>query len=387
MPPPVAESGHEHPTQTYPMRGPPWLEPDGDVILPQVLHRYQPPSSHLSLHHQGIKSDHSQHSHPSQSVFREQQQRLPQQYTHSIDNERQQKMRSLNGERFSSVNRAAFPPVSQLSSENRGPPVQSSASFTIRPPQFISHDGLPRAPATQSRILPPQPASKMAVVIKTSPSRLPNTKVPVPQSFVQGYNRGTPSKDVSMMGLRVEIPTLKSAPPGFVAHKKRGRPFRTPEAAAAAAAKKARKQAGEHRSHEKPIKKRGRPFKKPPAHVEIPGPEPRFNIYFCEWTNCPAELHNVKTLRQHLHVVHCKRNPKNKMLPCLWRNCHTGTEEVLDEKTNTINKVNKTTEFRNREDWKKHVEQVHLLPVLWYEGDGPKGTDLGMSILSLHFPI
>jgi hypothetical protein len=149
--------------------------------------------------------------------------------------------------------------------------------------------------------------------------------------------------------------------------KKKGRPFRTPEAAAAAAKKAADKAAGV-------VKKRGRPFGfKIRRQPDVPTPEGVYHPFLCEWNGCEAELQNLETLKKHLKVVHRKRNENGK-LECRWGKC--GVEkEIKDSETGEIRMEVKGVEFHYKEMWMKHIA-MHLLPVAWQMGDGPMGTDL-----------
>jgi hypothetical protein len=194
------------------------------------------------------------------------------------------------------------------------------------------------------------------------------------------YSRDRPLMSAKIA--RVEIPVMtpkklgrpfkstQSAPPANSLPKKRGRPFQSAEAAAKAAAKKA---ASASESADGQPQKKSRPFKIPQGHVEVEGPEPHFKVFVCEWPGCPAELFNLDTLRKHLHVVHCKRQA-NKMVPCLWDNCHD-KHGVLDEATQSKKMVETRFEFKHREDWKEHVE-FHLRVLQYHLGDGPASQDL-----------
>lgn len=78
--------------------------------------------------------------------------------------------------------------------------------------------------------------------------------------------------------------------------------------------------------------------------------KPDFLAYLCEWTGCKAELHNLGTLRRHLYVVHGNNDT------CLWAECkHTSPAQV----------------FSSSEDFKRHMEEAHLVPMGWHVGDGP----------------
>jgi len=154
------------------------------------------------------------------------------------------------------------------------------------------------------------------------------------------------------------------------ARKKIGRPFKTPEAAAAAASK-----------GQSTKKRRARTVKlpEPESDDETPPPERKFIPFLCEWKECPAELHNLETLRAHLFNVHKKREHSGK-LPCLWGNCST-IRKVADSASKSSKLVDKAFTFKSEEEWRDHINKAHLIPLAWHMGDGPRGTSLGRSLL------
>lgn len=243
----------------------------------------------------------------------------------------------------------------------------SSSPFTI------SNDGVALVASSEN-------PSRLAVVL--SPDRTFSTSTP---SKLQHMPRDPPLQYASPRGLftslkaRVEIPAstperlaLKSyIPQPHPSAKKRGRPFASLEAAEVAMAKAVRKVARENGHYvDEKKKKPGRPAKSS-KHIEIPVPEPKYAVFFCEWKGCPAELHNAQTLRLHLHVVHGKKDPITKKITCQWKDCIkiNHTEDVV---TGDINETREDFVFGSKEEWKKHLEDSHLLRVLWYQGDGPK---------------
>jgi hypothetical protein len=127
-------------------------------------------------------------------------------------------------------------------------------------------------------------------------------------------------------------------------------------------------------------KKRGRPFKyplEPEQILHVVPPEPKFIPFICEWKNCPAELHNLDTLRAHLYTVHLKKQPSSGPQVCLWKKC-CQDHEVADAETGTSKFVEKGVEFETKEEWQNHVKVAHLDPIAWHQGDGPKAA-LGKS--------
>ncbi|QPG93706.1 hypothetical protein C2857_001819 [Epichloe festucae Fl1] len=78
----------------------------------------------------------------------------------------------------------------------------------------------------------------------------------------------------------------------------------------------------------------------------------QFMTFLCEWSECKAELHNVDTLRRHVHVVHGRRHAPSA---CRWGQC-------------------KTMGFTNAQDWHSHLDQAHFTSFRWHMGDGPRNT-------------
>jgi hypothetical protein len=111
------------------------------------------------------------------------------------------------------------------------------------------------------------------------------------------------------------------------------------------------------------------------SYNEVPKPEPKiykrnryprehpdtdaFVPFPCEWGECRAELHNLKTLRKHLFNVHGKgiRDKRGGWRECLWNGCE-----------------DYPIEFADMEAWKDHMEKVHITAVAWELGDGPVTT-------------
>lgn len=116
-------------------------------------------------------------------------------------------------------------------------------------------------------------------------------------------------------------------------------------------------------------KRRGRPPKVPypePHHL-FRTIRPSFVAFACEWQGCAAELHNLATLRRHLHIVH---NPKArskskqpldvKKHECRWVKCATAVNGALP------------MQFGSEEAWLAHLEVAHLIPCAWHIGEGPR---------------
>jgi len=137
-----------------------------------------------------------------------------------------------------------------------------------------------------------------------------------------------------------------------------------------------------------PIKKRGRPVgwrmhmmkNGPPAGSGIPSkatksqpkppsPGPEYQVFLCDWEGCRAELHNLSTLRKHIHKVHGKPSADGDY-KCVWTGCATPSTSMDSGRS-----VTRWTHFSSKaiDQWKQHVEKKHLEPIAWKQGDGPAG--------------
>lgn len=96
-------------------------------------------------------------------------------------------------------------------------------------------------------------------------------------------------------------------------------------------------------------------------------PEPEYQVYRCEWKDCGAELHNLATLRKHLHKLHCKPHDGG-LYNCFWAACSKVVRDAENGRTITRAAV---SSFTSAEAWKQHVSKLHLEPIAWRLGDGP----------------
>lgn len=83
---------------------------------------------------------------------------------------------------------------------------------------------------------------------------------------------------------------------------------------------------------------------------------PKYHSFKCRWQNCPAELHNLATLKKHVFKMHRKQTMSNT-LECLWDVC--GEREKGP------------SSFDLESNWKSHIQQNHFDPLSWELGDGP----------------
>lgn len=89
--------------------------------------------------------------------------------------------------------------------------------------------------------------------------------------------------------------------------------------------------------------------------------QPEYKVYKCQWESCPAELHNLKTLKKHIrkHRGQYGKGP----YPCLWQNCFRLKADGSQTSENIVLKTDL--------EWDKHMERKHMNAVAWELGDGP----------------
>jgi hypothetical protein len=223
---------------------------------------------------------------------------------------------------------------------------RSSMAPTPHGPSSLRHVSSPGVPA-------PGSSASFAIVIGPPPKAFPSPAF------------GSPSLTIKKRGRPFKNPQASPIQP---IAKKKGRPFKNREAAAAVVGSAPRSS-----STDQQPKKRGRPFKHPQGPEEVISfgpPEPKFVPFICEWKNCPAELHNLDTLRAHLLTVHLKKQPSGGLFMCLWRRCNQ-EHKVVDD-NGVLKVIDNGVEFETKEEWRDHMKVAHLDPIAWYQGDGPK---------------
>ncbi|KAK0120017.1 hypothetical protein ONS95_011434 [Cadophora gregata] len=222
------------------------------------------------------------------------------------------------------------------------------------------------------------PRSSFQVVLPTSPATFYGTS-PYSAANSRPYPSGAPSSAARrgrpLKGAEAKpadtVPKKRGRPVGNKPRveptpKKRGRPFKTVESEL-----KAKARASSSGTSTPTYKKKGRPFKV--RHQPfIPQPEPIFYPFICEWKGCQAELHNLETLRLHIHIVHKKK--EFGKVTCLWAKC--GAKKVIEGADGEKTVLDDHPAFATRQEWKEHLEVKHLIPFAWHMGDGPKATDL-----------
>ena len=107
-------------------------------------------------------------------------------------------------------------------------------------------------------------------------------------------------------------------------------------------------------------KQRGRPKKDVKsdkgADASNKKPLPGFPVFNCLWANCQAELHNLSNLQDHVVKKHVPHN-----FLCGWKECDNQTPMAAA-------------------DLWEHVQDSHIKPIRWSQGDGPAVPVIGENI-------
>lgn len=62
------------------------------------------------------------------------------------------------------------------------------------------------------------------------------------------------------------------------------------------------------------------PKSMPKTNIKQP-PAPSYRVYKCCWDTCPAELHNLETLKKHVRKHRSKEDLEKEPVQCKWANC------------------------------------------------------------------
>lgn len=99
---------------------------------------------------------------------------------------------------------------------------------------------------------------------------------------------------------------------------------------------------------------------------------PSYQIYKCHWENCPAELHNLDTLRKHVHKQHRERLGQGPPYPCRWADCwehdsDAGRRKPADDDGDAdgADGQRQRLSFMDAGAWDAHVEDAHLVGYKW----------------------
>ena len=94
-------------------------------------------------------------------------------------------------------------------------------------------------------------------------------------------------------------------------------------------------------------------------------PIPKRQAYTCRWKACQAELHNLETLRKHVHS-HRNEFDEESDYQCLWTGC--GKSRISASDTNA---EREPLGFKSETSWERHMDGRHLDHYAWELGDGP----------------
>ena len=83
---------------------------------------------------------------------------------------------------------------------------------------------------------------------------------------------------------------------------------------------------------------------------------PSYTISRCHWENCPAELHNLETLRKH---VRKHRQAVDGVFPCLWADCSDSSNPISNNMQNE-DAQHRRLKFKTDAEWVQHVESNHI---------------------------
>ncbi len=94
-------------------------------------------------------------------------------------------------------------------------------------------------------------------------------------------------------------------------------------------------------------------------------------VYKCRWSDCPYELHNLQTLRKHVHKH--RESFAEGPFPCYWADCGTINLDEVYEKEDELIRL----EFDTDSAWHTHIDTKHLEAIAWELGDGPSAPPSG----------
>ena len=106
--------------------------------------------------------------------------------------------------------------------------------------------------------------------------------------------------------------------------------------------------------------KKGRPKKADDRSEDgfnmSPSSAPTYTMYPCQWENCPAELHNLETLKKHAKK---HRRSVDGVYPCLWADCSDSSNPISNNRQNEDGQYRRL-KFKTDAEWVTHMEDNHL---------------------------
>ena len=108
-------------------------------------------------------------------------------------------------------------------------------------------------------------------------------------------------------------------------------------------------------------------------------PPPSYKTYKCLWQACPAELHNLNTLRKHIRKQHRERLGSGPW-PCKWADCYDSRSSGKRKSGSITYEAHEAKDadgqrqrliFANDDAWDRHIERNHMGVYASQLGDGP----------------
>ena len=102
--------------------------------------------------------------------------------------------------------------------------------------------------------------------------------------------------------------------------------------------------------------KKERPKRTEVIPTNMDSPVPTYTMYPCRWENCPAELHNLETLKKHIKK---HRRSVDGVYQCLWLDC-SDSSKPLSNNMQMEDQENQRLAFKTDVEWLEHIESSHL---------------------------
>lgn len=208
---------------------------------------------------------------------------------------------------------------------------------------------------------------------------LPNTTTPSTpnrQTSATSMSASAPRSAAAGIGYSAFRSTTEYGPDGKPLPKKKGRPVGWRKAIHGSSTAQQRPVMNGHTGKYQPQQQSTlRNANQEPIRIDSRSPSvsraPQQQSFKCKWQNCKAELHNLETLQKHVFKVHNKETLRNTR-ECLWGDC--GKEVTsFDPMSNMSLERHTPLTFGAENAWRQHIQQNHIDPLAWQQGDGPAG--------------
>lgn len=271
--------------------------------------------------------------------------------------------------RFAYRNRPYTPHAAMITSDGSNAIFPTAATPAVkrrigRPPgaknkQVRPDKGIPKKGKTPSMDAAPSTPEEVSLneetMGKTTPSGTPSIgKAGTPIPTRPHINTTTPSRP---SGLRNSISAMTPTDGIAVVV-----PSRSPSVVVVTPQASAKK--GRPKTAEAPSKD---------GSIASPSSAPTYTIYPCYWEHCPAELHNLKTLKKH---VKKHRQAVDGVYPCLWADCSDSSKPKSNNMQN-LDGQNKRLKFKTDAELVTHVESNHLRTERELSAEAPVNGTIG----------